>query len=365
MILHYLAPAKKLSCLKMYKIPSIRPQFRANIIAQGMAFILNISGFVVSHNYFFIWAELACFCFFGSYTTKGSAFFDRNLLNHFLSVMSYYLISLLIGSNHTLYLCLVFCFTYTYFILRGNGYHKSLNLFMYIQALLIGATFIDYPFHDKLLATTFAYLEAQIFLNVAFKFCNPNTLHEAERYYHHVVKIPLKNWLDTRRSEVCLALRGAFTAAILYALCSSFHDMKPNWAVVAAISCLQRDDFNASLRAIKGVGIGSLLGWPIAALLIYALADHINISTGLLWILMLSAIVCSFELFIQPRLWLQILSSILFLMAMICTGISLQVKGFEYLDLKVINSLIGVGVALISLLLWQKIQKIFTEVSTQ
>ncbi len=342
----------------MYKIPSIKPQFRANIIAQGLAFIININCFIFSdNNYFFIWAELACFCFFGSYTSKGPAFFDRNLLNHFLSVMIYYLISLMIGSNHVLYLCLVFCFTYTYFILRGNGYHKSLNLFMYIQALLIGATFIDYPFHDKILATLFAYLEAQILLNIAFRFCKPATTHEAERYYHHIVKVPFTNWFDIKRSEVRLAIRGSFTAAILYTLCSSFHDMKPNWAVVAAISCLQRDDFSASMRAIKGVGIGSLFGWPLAAILIYVLSDHINISTGLIWILMLSVIICSFELFIQPRLWLQILNSILALMAMICTGISLQVKGFGYLDLKVINSLIGVTVALISLLLWQKINR--------
>ena len=348
----------------MAKLPKIRPQFRANLAAQGIAFILNITLFVFTNNYFFIWTELACFCFFGAHIAKSPTFFDRNILNHFISVMAYYLISLLIEFNNALYLCLIFSITYVYFVLRNNGYHKSLNLYMYIQALLIGTTFTNYPFQYKILATIVAYIEAQLILNLAFKFVKIRAAHEAELRYHQVFKVSAIHWLDFKRPEVRLALRGAFTAAMLYALCSSFHDMKPNWAVVAAISCLQRDDFNASLRAIKGVGIGSLLGWPLAAGLIYILTDHIEISTGLVWVFMLSTMVCSFELFIRPRLWLQILNSILVLMSVICVGVALQIKGFSYLDLKVLNSFIGVTVALITLLIWRKLHKSFAQVKT-
>lgn len=348
----------------MVKLPKIRPQFRANLTAQGITFILNITLFVLTNNNFFIWTELACFCFFGAYISKSPTFFDRNIFNHFISVMTYYLISLLIGSNTALYLCLIFSFTYVYFILRNNGYHKSLNLYMYVQALLIGTTFTSYPFHYKILATIVAYIEAQLILNLAFKFSSVWATHEAELRYHHVFKISAIRWLDFQRPEVRLALRGAFTAAILYALCSSFHDMKPNWAVVAALSCLQRDDYTASLRAIKGVGIGSLLGWPLAAGLIYILADHINISTALIWIFMLSAMVCSFELFLRPRLWLQILNSVLVLISVICVGVSLQIKGLAYLDLKVLNSLIGIVVAMLILWTWQKTNKYFANVKT-
>jgi hypothetical protein len=346
----------------MGKLPKIRPQFRASLAAQGIAFILNITLFVLTNNYFFIWTELACFCFFGGHIAKSPTFIDRNILNHFISVMAYYLISLLIEFNNTLYLCLIFSFTYVYFILRNNGYHKSFNLYMYIQALLIGTTFTSYPFHDKILATIVAYIEAQLILNLAFKFTKVRAVHETELRYHHVFKISAISWLDFQRPEVRLAIRGAFTAAILYALCSSFHDMKPNWAVVAALSCLQRDDYTASLRAIKGVGIGSLLGWPLAAGLIYILTDHIEISTALIWIFMLSAMVCSFELFIRPRLWLQILNSVLVLISVICVGVSLQIKGLGYLDLKVLNSLIGIVVAMVTLLIWQKMHKFFADV---
>ena len=80
----------------MAKLPKIRPQFRANLAAQGIAFILNITLFVLTNNYFFIWTELACFCFFGGHIAKSPTFIDRNILNHFISMMTYSLISFLI-----------------------------------------------------------------------------------------------------------------------------------------------------------------------------------------------------------------------------------------------------------------------------
>lgn len=346
----------------MDSLPKLRPQFRANIYAQGMAFILNVGLYAMSNNYFFLWTELACLSFIGTYSAKSKSFFDRNIFNHFVSVTIYYLISLAISDNTALYLCLIFIFTYSFFILRNNGYHKSLNLWMYIQALLIGTTFTSYPFEYKILATIVAYIEAQLILNLAFKFLSSTVKHEAEQRYAHVIKIPVRHWIDAKRPEVRLALRGAFTAATLYAICSSFHDMKPNWAVVAAVSCLQRDDYESSLRAIKGVGIGSLLGWPLSALIIYIFNGHSDISTIMLWGLMLGALICSFELALKPRLWLQILNAMLFLMAVTCVAISLKINEYGYLDLKVINSLIGVGVAFLSLLLWKKLHQVFDEV---
>lgn len=343
-------------------IPKLHNSFRANIYAQAIAFILNIGLYAINNNPIFIWVELACLSFIGTYNAKSPRFFDRNILNHFISVMFYYLLSLLIGNNNELYLVLIFVFTYSFFILRNNGYHKSLNLWMYIQALLIGATFTSYPFHYKIIATIIAYLEAQIILNIAFHFISNSEVHDAELRYHEVASIPLINWLDTKRPEVKLALRGAFTAGILYAICSSFHDMKPNWAVVTAVSCLLRDDFVASFRAMKGISIGTLIGFPISMLIIHLVGKHIDISTIMLWIFMLSGLISSFNLAMQPRLFFQIASSLFFMLAATCVALSLQVDAYLYLFLKTTNSLIGVVVALISLLIWKKIHKLFAEV---
>ncbi|RTL02926.1 MAG: hypothetical protein EKK57_00810 [Proteobacteria bacterium] len=343
-------------------LPKLKDRFRANIYAQGIAFIINISLYIYSQNALFIWTELAALSFIGAYNAKSPTFLDRNILNHFISVMCYYLISLLIGSNQQLYLILIFIFTYSFFILRNNGYHKSLNLWMYIQALLIGTTFTAYPFHYKIIATVIGYVEAQMILKLAFHLLRNNEQYEAEKRYVDVVKISVFAWLDTSRPEVRLALRGSFTAAILYALCSSFHDMKPNWAVVTAVSCLQRDDFIASFRAMKGVSIGSVIGWPIAAALIYFLKVHIDTSTILIWVFTLIALVCSFELAAQPRLKFQILNTVFFLLAVTCVGISLQINSMSYMTLKVINSLIGVVGALLSLFMWRKLHQVFDEV---
>ena len=56
---------------------------------------------------------------------------------------------MLIGGNHLLYICLILSFAYSFFILKDNGYHKSANLWMYLQALLIGTTFTNYAFYLK------------------------------------------------------------------------------------------------------------------------------------------------------------------------------------------------------------------------
>lgn len=344
-------------------LPKLHDHFKANIYAQGVSFIINTSLYAYSNNLIFIWVELACLSFIGTYNAKSPKFFDRNMFNHFVSVMLYYLISLAIGENGPLYLILVFVFTYVFFILRNNGYHKSLNLWMYIQALLIGATFTSYPFHYKIIATIIGYIEAQLVLNLSFRFISNTAQHEAEMHYVQVIKIPITTWFDSKRPEVKLALRGSFTAAILYAVCSSFHDIKPNWAVVTAVSCLQRDDFAASFRAMKGISIGSIIGWPIAVGLTIILSNHTEISTGFIWLFMLVALICSFEIALRPRLTFQIMNTIFFLLAAACVGVSLKINSGIYLNLKVINSLIGVFGAFLSLLMWKKIHELFAEVT--
>lgn len=340
----------------------LRAQYRANIYAQAFAFILNASLFGITSSNLFIWCELACLCFIANHTAKSPKFIDRNILNHFFSVMCYYLISVFVENIPALYLCLVFVFTYFYFILKDNGYNRSLHLWMYIQALLIGTTFTDYPFEYKILATILGYIEAQLLLNLVFKFMSNNETHEAESDYLNIFKIPITTWFDGSKAEVKLAIRGAFTAAITYAICSNFHDIKPNWAVVAAISCLQRDDYEASIRSIKAIAIGSLTGWPIAMVLIFICGNHSEIGTAMIWIFMLSGLVCSFELIIRPNLYLQIFSALTFLLAISAVAIALKIDSYNYLNLKVINSLIGVVISLIVLFIWDKLNKTFKEI---
>ena len=106
-------------------------------------------------------------------------------------------------------------------------------------------------------------------------------------------------------------------------LCSKFNDIKPNWAVVGAIACLQRNDFNASLRAIKGVAIGSISAWPISNVISLWIkwTSRYKRNTGL--DILLISLVCSFEISLKPRLHLQVISSGLMILAVTCvsTGI--------------------------------------------
>jgi uncharacterized membrane protein YccC len=242
-------------------------------------------------------------------------------------------------------------------VLKNNGYTQSLNLWMYLQALLIGTTFLGYPFFNKIVATLIGYLEAQVLLNLAFYCLKATEKHEEELVYLDVLKLPFSVWWDLSRIEVRLAIRGSITAALLYIVCTNWHDVKPNWAVVSAIACLLRDDYYASMRAIIGVTIGSILAWPIGSWLIAHLGINTEISTVLLWCFMLLGLMFGAELRLRPSLVVQILSSGLLLLAVTCVAISLQISNsYQYLELKVVNSLIGVSVAFLVLHIWQLIQ---------
>lgn len=330
---------------------------RANIYAHALSFLVNVTGYIITNNFIFIWIEIASLSFIGFHTAKSPKFFDRNILNHFLTVMIYYLLAHVIGGNDILYSLLIFGFTYFYFILKDNGFNKSSQLWMYIQALLIDTTFVSFPFQEKIIATVVAYIEAQLILNLTFAFFSNNEQHEAERKYIDIFKINLRDWIDFHKESVKLAIRGAFTATILYSLCSGFHDLKPNWAVVTAVSCLQRNDKDGSLRAIKGIAIGSLLGWPLVNGLISLLGHHALIATLLLWGFMIAALILSLEQIKSPNLNRQIVVTIFYLITTTCISIGMNAPSHTYVHLKVINSLIGIGVGFLALGIWEYTQK--------
>lgn len=338
---------------------SIKPEFRANLCAQGLTFILNVSGYILTKNFMFIWAEFASLCFLGTNTARSNTFFDRNIFNHFLIVMIYYFLSLLIRDHGLPYLFLIFIFTYCFYILKDNGYTKSINLWTYIQALLIGTTLISYPFEDKIIASIVGYFEAQILLNFSFLFFKNSQNHYLEPKFSQMLQIPLKKWLSIGEAPVRLAIRGSLTAVILYYICASRHDIRPNWAVVTAISALLRDDKAASLRVIKGVSIGSLAGWPIAILMIYLVGNNHELATILVWLSLILALALSFELMTNPNLGKQIISSMIFLFSVVSVSLAMgSYDRYTYLHLKVANSLIGEAVALIVLAIWEQSKKI-------
>jgi hypothetical protein len=350
--------------VKSAPLPRVKKQFKANIYAHALAFILNVSIFIFTENFFFIWVQIASLCFIGVNKSRSPQIVDMNMVNHFVAVMIFYISSMLIGNNELLYLGLIFVFTYSFFIIRDNGYGQSFNLWMYIQALLIGTTFTTYPFSFKVYATIVAFIESIIILNITlFIFKNENE-HKVEHHYLKVIKIPLEKWLDIKHPEVKLAIRGAFTAVILYAICKTFNDAKPNWAVVTAISCLTRDDKVASVRAMKGILIGTIVGWPICLAIAHYFDQDIVLITFMIWIFLLLGLISSFEATIKPRLIISVLTTISLLIAVACVGVAFHINELNYINLKIINTIVGLTCALTSLLIWGKMNQIFEEVET-
>lgn len=331
----------------------LKKDYRANIYAHAGAVILNSLGFFFTGDNIFIWTQLAALSFIGTIQANSPRFLDRNINNQFVSVCVYYMISHLILPYPDLYFMLIFVFTYVFYILKDNGYNKSLTVWMFIQVLLIGTMFVNYPFSFKILATVMGFVEAQVLLNITFLLFPSPIRYHAERRYLDVVKIPLSSWIDIRRLSVQLALRGSLVASSLYVFCSYLHDVKPNWAVISAVSALIRDDRKASLRTIKSTAFASFIAWPICLTAVYYFSNYITFITICLWLFIILSLKFAFDNIKDPSVTNQTLSTGCTLIALACLAISLHIAGVPYINLKVMNTLLGIGVALWALWVWE------------
>lgn len=338
----------------MLKSLKIKPEFRANVAAHAISFFINIIAYSITSSFLFIWIELASLCFIGYTNARSKSFFEHNTRNHFFVIIIFYLLAHLTLKNTTAYITLIFIFTYIYFILKDNGFSKTFQLWMYIQALLIGTTLINFSFQDKMLATVIGFIESQVILNFSFYIFKHKSTYEKDLSFKKLLDLPLKNWFSPKNKTVMLALRGSIAAALLYAFCISIHDLKPNWAVIVVVSSLQRDDSIASLRVIKGTIIGSILGWPISIAIFAILASNPTVCAAILWLLLIIAFVVSFEHINTPTLNKQIALTVLFLSIINCVVISLNSGSYAYVHLKIFNSIAGATMAFLILLLWNR-----------
>ena len=334
---------------------NLKPEYRANVIAQFLGLILNCALYVDTDQTFFLWANIACVMFIAFVKSQPrNSFFDLNLFNHLSIVLIYYLLYLVSMHFRLTYFCLIFLFTYFFYIMKDSGFGQSVNLWTYIQSLMVATSFTRFPFHYKILATLWAYAEAQILLYVCFKLFPSGNQYIREKFIFQLKHLRQVTWFNLYNPTVWLAIRGALTAAILYIVCVSFvfNDSKPNWAVIVAVSCLMRNDDAGSKRSMISCTIGSILGTIISLIIIRYLPAHSEISVAISWISIILGLIFIFEYNILKTYPPQIMSVTLFIVALVTLSIIPDFNSNQYLHLRIINNFIGLIGTAISLLIW-------------
>lgn len=307
-----------------------------------------------------MWVGMACVTFIGIIRSQPKQrFFDINLLNHLIIVAAYYFLFVIFSDFQLIYFCLIFIFTYIFFILKDNEFAQSVTLWTYIQALMIATSFIKFPFSYKIAATMLAYIESQAIIYLCFKIFPSHVEYVQESFILNFDNLKNINWFDYRNKTVHLAIRGALVASILYIICVNMvaNDLKPNWAVVVAISCLMRNDDEGSKRSMISCAVGSLLGWGISIILIKYLGSNTHAAGVIAWITLILGIIFIFEFSISKTYTTQILSITCLIIALSCMYIILELDSTFYLHLKIINNIIGVVGTLIALEIWIKLKK--------
>ncbi|MFN7094433.1 MAG: FUSC family protein, partial [Burkholderiales bacterium] len=291
--------------------------------------------------------------------------FDRNLFNHFVIVLAYYLIYKIAENYDLTYFLLVFIFTYIFFVLKDSGFGNSLTVWTYIQSLFIATSFISFPFYQKIMGTLLAYLEAQLILYLCFYLIPSPTAYVADKKIEAIKQLTLSAWFNPTRPAVQLAIRGAVTAGLLYFICVTIvtNDIKPNWAVIVAISCLFKDDDVASNRSMISCAIGTFLSWPISIMLIKAFSHNPQAGVVLLWLNLILGLIFLFEYNLSKTYRPQILGVMFMTLALTCVYIALDLNSNYYLHLKMTNNIIGLGWAFLVLKAWQGVKLIKATIS--
>lgn len=337
----------------------IKENYKANILAQTICLIINCAIFYTSQDYLLIWVESCALNFIGIVTSQPkSRIIDINLVNHFLLVFIYYLLAAITLNSHSGYLVLLFVFTYVFFILKDSGFEKSITTWTFIQCLLFATTLTSLKVELKLYGALLGYLEAQVVLWLSFKIFKSPDIYVKENRLFSYRTLKSINWFNINQMKVKLAIRGSLVAGILYVLCLlNSKDAKPNWAVIAAISCLMRNDNVASRRIIVAIFFGSGIGFVISWLLLSLNVKYDELLVILLWLMLVVVIICIFEFRITMSIYTQIIGVVAVTVAITCLYFILDFDSKFYLQLRVINNLLGIGAATGTYLIWKYIFK--------
>lgn len=339
---------------------NLKKEYRANVVAQSLCILINTMLFVYTKYISFLWINISCIMFIGVVRSQPKGkLFDVNLTNHLIIVLGYYILYSVLSRHQVSYFCLIFIFTYIFYILKDSGFTSSVSLWTYIQSLMIATSLTNFPFELKLISTIFAYTESLLILFICFKLFPSNIDYVPEKFILDFKYLKSLVWFDFKSLTVKLAIRGAIVASAIYIVCVIliYNDPKPNWAVIVAVSCLMRDDDSGGKRSMISCAIGSLLGWIISILIIKYVAGNIELAATISWISTILGLIFIFEFSMSKTMLTQILSIVSLLVAITALYIALSNNSEFYLHLKIMNNMIGIVGTLISLEAWIKLKK--------
>lgn len=347
----------------MKNTATLNSQYRANIIAQAICFIINCSLYTITSNPLFIWVCISTIMFIGITPSQPkNKFWDNNLIHKMLFIIIFYFLSTISFKIQNSYLILIVIFIYVFYILKSSGYDKSLTLWTLTQTIMFMSSTDQLSLNYKFFGTGIAFFEAQIAIFVCFYFFPSNVEYIVEPTIWDIKKIPLREWINPNYEKVRLAIRGTLAASILYLICTHYinnNDAHPNLAVIMAISALLRNDDDGGWHTIISSIIGSIFGFTMAYIVIKLNTYAHGIIPFILWLSILSALIFIFKYTISKTYLIQILAISFIIVATISAYTVLDQSSNFYLHLRLVNNILGIVLVFITLNLWILIKKVY------
>lgn len=352
----------------MKNILKLNSQYRANVVAQAICFIINCVLFSIYYEPLYIWMCISTITFIGVISSQPKQkFWDTNLLHHLLFVLIFYILATISYDISAAYFILIIIFTYIFYILKDSGYDKSLTIWTLIQAIMFLSSTNQISLTNKILGTGIAFIEAQTIIFICFRLFPTDIEYIAEPKLADIKKISLDEWINPKHSKVRLAIRGTLVTAVLYFVCIYFvsNDLRPNWAIITAISALLRDDDQGGWHTLISGVIGSFFGFIMSYVVIKLNIYAPHLIPIILWLSLLTAIIFMFEYMITKTYTTQILGISFTIVATISAYAVLDLNSKFYLHLRLINNLLGIAFSFCALCIWIGVKKIYLREETR
>lgn len=344
----------------MYK--SFLSKYYINIIIHLFCAVIFYTLFSESSNSLFLFLLLNSILLLNINLGNVNKFLlNINLLNHFIFVISFFILYKYTMNSLPLYSIQIFIYTFIFFILKLSKYSKSINTWTYTHIFLVNTNFFDVTINIKIIVFCVNF----IFLQLVFLILNFILKGEYKKNidddfilnYKTLISI---TWFNIKSINTQLALRGAITATFLFiagVFLSNDH-IRPTWTIIIAIGCLLSDDCVQCDRLIKNISVATILSLMASILLI----NLFFINKNMQLILSLISLVFSFYylyLFNEQNKnkYLIINNSLIIICVVLFSKVA--VLGFyEVFNLRLMSNILGIVTSITVLEIWKFIKKI-------
>ena len=286
---------------------------------------------------------------------------NNNLFNHFIFVISFFILYKYTSNIIPLYCLQIFIYTFIFFIFKLTKFSKSINTWTYTHLFIIHTSFSNISINEKILLLCLNFLVLQmifVIINLINRIFINYKVSEDEIILNIKV-LKCIEWFNIKSINTQLALRGALISTFLFVagFFLSNNDIRPTWSMIIAVSCLPVDDVLECDQLIKNISVATILSLLFSYIIIHIYFINKDIEL----FLSLTALVFSFYYLYVFEQYKEhkylIINNSLIIVSLVLFLSVVMIKFNEIFNLRLMSNLLGIVTSITVLEMWKYVKK--------